>query len=106
MQMQALSNLENLIKATPELPGTIREQMLGEVQGVKTPLESDKTIYRIVVFGLVMAILSCLFFTFYISLKNTDPTSLIEMPEIFMAIGSAAVGALAGLLAPSPTGGN
>ena len=32
----------------------------------------------------------------------TNTTTEIKIPEIFMAIGSAAVGALAGLLSPSP----
>jgi uncharacterized membrane protein YbhN (UPF0104 family) len=77
------------------------------VKEAKTPLETDKWIYRIVVGALALAILTCLAFTFFISLKNTDPNLSIDMPEIFMAIGSAAVGALAGLLAPSPgRGGN
>ena len=81
--------------------------MLGKVKAARTPLQTDKWIYRVVVGALALAILTCLTFTFFISLKNTDPNITIDMPEIFMAIGSAAVGALAGLLAPSPgRGGN
>jgi len=69
------------------------------------PLDWDKWIYRMVVAALGLAILSCLSFVFVLSLSNTD--SNLQLPEIFMAVGSAAVGALAGLLAPSPgRGGN
>ncbi len=103
MKMQALHNLEDMIKKVPELPEQTRSMLLGEVKEAKSPLQTDKMIYRLVVSGLVLAILACLFFTFYITLQNTDPATEIKMPEIFMAIGSAAVGALAGLLAPSPS---
>ncbi len=100
--MKALDNLESLIAQSPELQQTSKEQFLKKVREARSPLEKDNWIYRIVVASLGLAILTCLAFSFIISLKSTDPNASIEMPEIFMAIGSAAVGALAGLLAPSP----
>jgi hypothetical protein len=107
MKKEALKNLESLINESPELTQPSKERMLGEVKEALTPLQTDKWIYRIVVGALALAIITCLTFTFVISLMNTDPNSSINIPEIFMAIGSAAVGALAGLLAPSPgRGGN
>jgi hypothetical protein len=102
MKMESLRNLESMIAESPELTEQNKEKMLAEVKEAKTPLQTDKWIYRIVVGALAVAILTCLAFTFVISLRNTDPNVSIDMPEIFMAIGSAAVGALAGLLAPSP----
>lgn len=102
MRKEALKNLESMINESPELTDLSKGQMLGEVKEALTPLQTDKWIYRMVVGGLTLAILACLTFTFAIALKNSDPTATINIPEIFMAIGSAAVGALAGLLAPSP----
>lgn len=107
MKMEALYNLESMIADSKELTEPAKEKMLGKVKEARSPLQTDKWIYRIVVGALALAILTCLAFTFFIALKNTDSPANIDMPEIFMAIGSAAVGALAGLLAPSPgRGGN
>lgn len=72
----------------------------------QNPKDTDKWIYRLVVGSLGIAILACLAFTFILTLENMekpDPKLSMDIPEIFMAIGSAAVGALAGLLAPSPS---
>ena len=60
-------------------------------------LQNDHWIYRIVVLALGMAILITLTGAIYLA-----ATSDKETPQILTAIGSAAVGALAGLLAPSP----
>ena len=109
MEMGALNDLEKLIEDEPNIPHEVKEQLSGKVTMVKlqNPKDTDKIIYRIVVGSLGLAILACLTFTFIITLKNTDPKVSMDIPEIFMAIGSAAVGALAGLLAPSPgRGGN
>ncbi len=102
MNKEALNDLKSMITASPQLPNDERAEMLEKVEKAGTPLQTDKMIYRMVVGGLVFAILACLTFTFLISLENTNPDTSIDIPEIFMAIGSAAVGALAGLLAPSP----
>ncbi len=102
MKREALNMLESMISQAEEMPPQLKEQLMVKVKEAKTPLETDKWIYRVVVGALGLAILTCLVFTFFISLKNTDPDVAIDMPGIFMAIGSAAVGALAGLLAPSP----
>jgi hypothetical protein len=106
MKPEVLNTIESMISKAEdkELTPRLKEQLLIKVREAKTPLETDKWIYRIVVGSLGLAILTCLFFTFFIfiSLNNTDRGAAINMPGIFMAIGSAAVGALAGLLAPSP----
>lgn len=50
------------------------------------------------------------FFTLWIYLawfaKNPASGNEINIPDIFLAIASASIGALAGLLAPSPAKGN
>jgi len=98
----------DIIKKAPEAEcgPQVKKEIVDKVQEIKerieSPLVTDKWIYRCVVWFLGFAILACLFFTFYLSVVHTG-TSDIQVPDIFLAIGSAAVGALAGLLAPSPT---
>ena len=67
---------------------------------VAKPLETDKWIYRIVVLVLGAAILAVVAGT--LVLKVID--SAIGIPDVLVAIGTGALGALAGLLAPSPGG--
>lgn len=63
----------------------------------ENPLQTDKWIYRGVVFFLGMTIWTAVIGAIYLS-----GHSKVGIPEILTALGSAAVGALAGLLAPSP----
>ena len=57
----------------------------------------DTLVYRIVVLSLGGAVILVLLGAIGLSFYNVTP-----IPDILTAIGSAAVGALAGLLAPSP----
>jgi hypothetical protein len=105
MNYDALNEIERLIRDDPELSEEKKKAIAEKIQEARTPMETDKWIYRIVVGALGMAILSCLIFSFVLMLcheKGDSTQGEIKIPEIFMAIGSAAVGALAGLLAPSP----
>ena len=103
---KALDELEEFVKGSEcnsEVKNKFAQKVKEKREDLRTPLETDKWIYRLVVMFLGFAILSSLFFTFFISENNTES---IKIPEIFLAIGSAAVGALAGLLAPSPGRGS
>jgi hypothetical protein len=62
-----------------------------------TALQTDRWIYRIVVLALGFGVLSAMIGLIVLSLKRVT-----TMPDGLVAIGSAAVGALAGLLAPAP----
>jgi len=108
---KALAELEDSIEKssdagfTPEVKRKFSEKVKETKEKIRTPLDTDKWIYRSVVGFLGLAILGCLAFTFLLSGKAIDPGTEVKIPEIFLAIGSAAVGALAGLLAPSPARG-
>ena len=65
------------------------------------PLDNDNWIYRIVVLSLGITIL-LIITGVIILMMNKVITNDATVPTIFTAIGSAAIGALAGLLAPSP----
>lgn len=58
----------------------------------------DTFVYRIVVLALGLALLVSLCGLIFLSLRSIE-----NIPDGLVAIGSAAVGALAGLLAPSPS---
>jgi uncharacterized membrane protein YjjP (DUF1212 family) len=64
-----------------------------------TALQTDRWIYRIVVLALGFGVLAALIGLIALSWKG-----VATVPDGIVAIGSAAVGALAGLLAPAPKG--
>jgi uncharacterized membrane protein YbhN (UPF0104 family) len=102
MNYEALESLKSTISGASELPPALKKNLLEKAKEVDNPLNSDAWIYRIVVAGLVLAIFTSLISTLFIALGDSNET--VQIPEIFMAVGSAAVGALSGLLAPSPGG--
>jgi hypothetical protein len=108
---KAFEGLDKLIKESPdtviapEVKREITEKVKETKETLRSPLDTDKWIYRIVVGFLGLAILASLIFTFFLSVGSANPQEL-KIPDIFLAIGSAAVGALAGLLAPSPGRGS
>ena len=67
----------------------------------KNPLETDTWIYRIIVLAMGLTILTIIVGVIVL-IFNGKITDDKTVPTIFTAIGSAAIGALAGLLAPSP----
>lgn len=103
-QQQAVREVENLVSKATDIPDVTKKQLTEQLQKARTPLQWDRLIYRLVVGSLGLAILSCLTFSFLLVWRHTPVAGQadVKIPEIFMAIGSAAVGALAGLLAPSP----
>ena len=104
---KAFEDIDKFIKESPdtEMAPEVKRKIAEKVDETKeklgNPKDTDVWIYRIVVGLLGLAILASLIFTFFLSVWSTSPQDL-KIPDIFLAIGSAAVGALAGLLAPSP----
>lgn len=63
----------------------------------KTPLQTDYWIYRIVVSSLALTIISSIVGTVWLEANNK------KVPEILIALGTGSLGALAGILAPTPS---
>jgi hypothetical protein len=86
-----------------------RQDIPQDAQGVlnrvlaeaSSPLQYDLWIYRVVVCVLGFTVIATVIGGIFLAMK-ADPN--IKLPDAIVAIGSAAVGALAGLLAPSPKG--
>lgn len=83
-------NLRDELSANPE-------SALARIDAEPIP---DTWIYRIVVLSLGLAVLSCIIGAIVLSALGK------AIPELLIALGSGAIGALAGLLAPSPAGGS
>ena len=94
---ETLQELFQQVSSDPSLPADQKVKFLGGLQKLATPLQSDRWIYRLVVAFLGLTVLLTILGGFYLSIKTAA-----TIPEGLIALGSAAVGALAGLLAPSP----
>jgi len=82
-----------------DVPQDARDAISAAIQ--ETPLSTDVWIYRAVVIILGLAVLGTVFGGLaLVAVGRGDPN--VALPDAIVAIGSAAVGALAGLLAPSP----
>ena len=68
-----------------------------EPQALPQPVENDVWIYRMVVGGLVLVALATVLGGIALAVMGQEISAAV------IALGSAAIGALAGLLAPSPT---
>jgi len=95
-QIQSVRELAARVAQDSELADDMRQDPAGTLARVAAPIP-DTTVYKIVVSALGLAVLIAMIGTIILVLR--DKTNL----EVLTAIGSAAVGALAGLLAPSPT---
>jgi hypothetical protein len=92
-----LQDLIHQVTNDASLPPDKKVKLLESLQKISTPLQSDWWIFRLVVAFLGLAVLLTIIGGFYLSIKTAA-----TIPEGLIALGSAAVGALAGLLAPSP----
>jgi len=103
MANRILNNKELIekIKTDPEVEiPKLANQIINEQP---PPLDSDVWIYRIVVGALGSTVIIVVLGSVALA-WHCPPSNTFQTPEVLTAIGSAAVGALAGLLAPSPNG--
>jgi hypothetical protein len=95
-----IPGLLDQVKADPE---KTLEALAAQVTTSLPPpaFVSDKWVYRMVVFALGLVCGCAVLGTIYLTATWTGTTP-VQIPDALTALGSAAVGALAGLLAPSP----
>ena len=94
---ETLQNLIQQVTNDNSLSSDQKVKLLESLQTLSTPLQSDRWIFRLVVAFLGLTVLLTVLGGVYLSIKTAA-----TIPEGLIALGSAAVGALAGLLAPSP----
>jgi cytochrome c biogenesis protein CcdA len=102
--IKTLNDLKNELVSNPELQSKFKQDPVNAIQQIQqNPLSTDKWIYRIIVLSLGITIIFVIIGV--IVLIAMDKISGDQqVPTILTAIGSAAIGALAGLLAPPPKG--
>lgn len=98
-QMNSVGELAMTIRHNPELRSRLMADPDGTLASIAAPIP-DTLIYRIVVGSLGLTVLFAMLGG--IVLVAVDKS----IPDVLTALGSAALGALAGLLAPSPPGTN
>ena len=94
MKQQLLANIDQLRGADA---AQVVTQAADAAKGSVPAYRSDPWVYRMVVLFLGLSLLAV------IACAAADSIYKVNLPEGLVAIGAAAVGALAGLLAPSPT---
>jgi hypothetical protein len=95
-RVQSASALAEKVAQDPALQEKIKADPVSAIANIVAPLQSDVWIYRMVVGALGLAILMAIIGAIILSVAGK------AIPDVLTALGSAAVGAVAGLLAPSP----
>ncbi len=91
-----LNDVISSVAGNPNITETDREKLVADLQEVK-PFE-DLWIYRAVVMALGLTVLITMGGIIFLASRQSPTT----IPDGLVALGSAALGALAGLLAPAP----
>ncbi|MFN3170811.1 MAG: hypothetical protein ACE37E_08980 [Hyphomicrobiales bacterium] len=99
-QTERVSEQLSVLAARDDLNPEVQTELADLASEFATPLQSDKWIYRLVVCFLGSTVLVTVLGSITIVLVHYNAD--INIPDGVIALGSAAVGALAGLLAPSP----
>ena len=97
---QVTAQLRQVLE-TPDLPTEVRAKLEDVERVASKPLDTDVWIYRGVVFVLGAVVLVTVIGGIQLELVSTAQ-EVKTIPQAIVSIGSAAIGALAGLLAPSP----
>lgn len=90
------------ISAQDGVPDVVKSEILDVANRLQSPIDTDVWIYRMVVGFLGCAVLVTVLGAITVRLVLRDAN--LDIPDGVIALGSAAIGALAGLLAPSPRG--
>jgi hypothetical protein len=94
MAVVSLSAAKSLINSSAAIDDTTKTAINGQLEDAAAPIP-DTWVYRLVVLALGVAI----FVPLIAVLMGKD----IEMMKLLLPIATGALGALAGLLAPSPS---
>lgn len=104
-EVKSFDDFKKQLVSSPSLQSQFKEDPLAALENFQqeNPLQTDKWIYRIIVLSLGVTIIAIIIGVM-ILMGTGKITGDHGVPTILTAIGSAAIGALAGLLAPPPKG--
>ncbi len=99
----SIEDLEAALKSNSDLQEKFKSNPVEAIRNVeiRNPKDTDYWIYRIIVIMLGLAIMSIIAGLILLSFWS-DGTPDSQLVTIFATISSGAIGALAGLLSPSP----
>jgi len=100
-QLQALQEFGKALMEDPVLMDEFKKDPLKVSRQFELQPINDKWVYRLVVASLGLTIL-IIIVGVIVLMSSSAIRNDAMVPTIFTALGSAAIGALAGLLAPSP----
>jgi hypothetical protein len=95
-RVRSVGELAERIARDPELEKKIKADPVRTIASLSTPLQTDVWIYRMVVVVLGLVVMGAMVGAILLAVRGG------ELPQFIVAVGSAAGGALTGLLAPSP----
>ena len=95
-RVETVADLADLVREDPALAREIQSRPAEAIAELAAPLERDVWIYRIVVSALSLVAVLSIVGAIVVAVGTNDT----QVPDAVVALGSAAVGALAGLLAP------
>ena len=96
-RVRSVGELAERIARDPELEKKIKADPVRTIASLSAPLQTDVWVYRMVVTVLGLVVLGAMFGAIMLAMRGGG-----ELPQFIVAVGSAAGGALTGLLAPSP----
>ncbi len=100
MSTEAVRKTLTTLSADPNLSQDVRQQVDTAISQLPAYL-GDRWIYRTVVAVLGLVVLATVGGGIYLAVPSSG-SEAVSIPDAIVAIGSAALGALAGLLAPAP----
>jgi hypothetical protein len=95
-RVETVEDLADMVREDPELAKEIQSHPAETIAELAAPLERDVWIYRIVVSALSLVAVLSIVGAIVVAVGTNDT----QVPDAVVALGSAAVGAMAGLLAP------
>jgi hypothetical protein len=95
-RVESVEDLAEMVREDPVLAREIQSRPAETIADLAAPLEHDVWIYRIVVGALSFVAIFSIVGAIIVAVGTNDT----QVPDAVVALGSAAVGALAGLLAP------
>lgn len=93
--LTSINAAEELVAKTASIGEDVRAQLISTLREAKTPLDSDKTIYRVAVWGLSLAMLMSIGGGVMLANKG------LEVPPLLVAAASGCIGAIGALFAKS-----
>jgi hypothetical protein len=93
--LTSINAAEEIVAKAENIDDNVRAQLVATLREAKTPLDSDKTIYRVAVWGLSLAMLMSIGGGVLLAFKG------LEVPPLLVAAASGCIGAIGALFAKS-----